>query len=196
METSEQVNEIATAAAKMQGQVTHAERDGEGVYKNKYATLSSMQDAAQKPLAENSLYICQSPFISEKKVGVETVMLHSSGQYFKEKNFSLEIPRMTIHEIGSHITYLKKYSYGGFVGITPAMDDDDGQKAQSVYEKKPKKEKPKPSFSKDELKDKITELLTEMNDPDLNQKVNAKVEVGNEGQLQKIYDKLKTMRAK
>lgn len=124
MQRSESINELAGALAKAQGQIQNAAKDtANPFFKSKYADLASCWDACRKPLSDNSLCIIQLPTTQGSLVTVETILLHSSGQWISEFLTVLckdESPQA----IGSGTTYARRYGLCPMVGIAP--EDDDG----------------------------------------------------------------------
>jgi len=126
--TSESINELATALAKAQGQMTGAMKDAANpFFKSKYADLSSVWDACRKPLSDNGLAILQSPQADGVKVSVETLLTHTSGQWIKD-TLSVSAKDDSPQAVGSAITYLRRYALQSFAGVAP--EDDDGEAAQ------------------------------------------------------------------
>src|SRR5688572_27504037 len=84
MTTSESINEIATALAKAQGEMSGAVKDAANpFFKSKYADLASVWDACRTPLATNGLAVVQSPEVVDGRVSLETLLLHTSGQWIR-----------------------------------------------------------------------------------------------------------------
>ena len=60
MQHSEHINELATALAKAQGEITGAKKDSENsFFSSKYADLAACWDACREPLSANGLSIVQ-----------------------------------------------------------------------------------------------------------------------------------------
>jgi hypothetical protein len=79
MHTSEQMNEIATALAKAQGQMEAATKDALNPhFKQKYADLASVREAIKKPLSENGIAYIQTVRSGEGFVSVETRLIHTA----------------------------------------------------------------------------------------------------------------------
>lgn len=129
MQKSEQINELATALAKAQASVKAALKDHSNpFFKSKYADLSSVWEACRKALSENGLSVSQLPSTGEgQAVGLETMLLHSSGQWLSEK-MTAPVAKWDAQGIGSAITYLRRYALAAMVGVV-ADEDDDGEKA-------------------------------------------------------------------
>ena len=124
MNRSEQINELANALCKAQSQMKHADKDATNpAFKSKYATLASVIDAVRAPLANHGLAFTQLPSETESGVAVETVLLHTSGQWISS---SLTVPsgKTTAHGVGAAITYAKRYGLAAMCGISAETDDD------------------------------------------------------------------------
>lgn len=144
METSENINEIATALAKAQGQIEAALKDKTNPHlRSKYADLASVWDACRHQLSSNGIAIVQAPETTEKGVSIETLLCHSSGQWVKSSCF-IPVDKYTAQGFGSAITYARRYSLAAFVGVAP--DDDDGNGAGSGEKPSAKKDSNFPNY--------------------------------------------------
>ena len=129
MTHSEQINEIATAIAKAQGQIKGASKDANNpFFKSKYADLASVWDACRAALAVNGLAVIQSPSAIGTSVSVDTLLAHASGQWIAG-TVSVTAREDTPQAIGSAVTYLRRYALQSFVGVAP--EDDDGNLASA-----------------------------------------------------------------
>lgn len=127
MQTSEQINELATALAKAQGKITGALKDSANpFFKSKYADLAACWDAAREHLAQNGLSVIQTASASDEGVSITTMLAHSSGQWVRD-TLRLIPKDSTPQGIGSCITYGRRYSFAAVVGV--AQVDDDGNAA-------------------------------------------------------------------
>jgi hypothetical protein len=125
---SDSLNELASALVKFQKEMPAIERSKTVSVGDKfsfdYAPLDQIVEKATPILTKNGL--CVSQLVGENGA-VTTVLLHESGQYLGET--------VTIHptsdrpqDLGSAITYAKRYSYASILGIV-AEDDDDANRA-------------------------------------------------------------------
>jgi hypothetical protein len=98
-------------------------------FKSKYADLAAIFDAARKPLSANGLAIVQT-------IGdgvLHTRLLHTSGQWIASEH---PLPMSgRPQEIGSALTYARRYSLSALIGI--AADEDDDANAASRSNGKP-----------------------------------------------------------
>jgi hypothetical protein len=127
MQSSESINELATALAKAQGEITGALKDSENpFFKSKYADLASCWDACREPLSKNGLSVVQPAEVDEQGVVVTTMLMHTSGQWIKSA--LRMIPKDgTPQSVGSGIAYGRRYGLTAMIGI--AQVDDDGNAA-------------------------------------------------------------------
>ncbi len=128
MQTSEQINELATALAKAQGSMGGAVKDSANpFFKSKYADLESVWNACRKALSENGLAVIQTESATEGGVLVSTMLTHSSGQWVRD-HLQLQPKDMSPQGIGSAITYGRRYALASMVGVY--QTDDDAEAAQ------------------------------------------------------------------
>ena len=136
MNRSEQIGELAAALAKAQGQMTGAKKDSDNpFFKSKYADLASVVDAIREPFAENGLAYVQAPCPTEgDRVEVETVLMHSSGQWVSS---TVEVPvtKQDAQGYGSALTYARRYGLQAIAGV--AAEDDDGNAAAKATPRPP-----------------------------------------------------------
>ncbi len=129
MNRSEALNELAAALAKAQGMIRGAVKDRTNPhFRSNYADLSSIWEACREPLASVGLAVTQLPAVEEGAVVVETVLLHSSGQWCSSR-LRIPLAQQTAHAIGSAITYARRYSLAAMVGVAP--EDDDAEMAST-----------------------------------------------------------------
>ena len=127
MITSDEINEIAAALAKAQGEIEDASKTGlNPAFRSKYADLAAVRAVIREPLAKNNLAVTQFPSTNSGEVTVQTMLVHTSGQYM---SCSLTMPcgKWDAHGIGSAITYARRYGLMSILCI--ASDDDDGNAA-------------------------------------------------------------------
>lgn len=119
--------ELAKALAAAQGEFTNPTKDRTNPhFRNKYATLDSMQTATRPILARHGLAIVQLPTATPSLI---TRLMHTSGQYVES-----ETPiaaNLKPQEYGSALTYMRRYSYAAILNIT-ADEDDDAEAASTA----------------------------------------------------------------
>ena len=103
METSNEVNELAEALSKMQGELGKAEKSGQGNY-GKHPYISDVINACRVPLADNDLSVVQVPRSAENGISLETRIMHKSGQWLQDELTMAITTKATPHEYGKLIT--------------------------------------------------------------------------------------------
>lgn len=128
MNKSETIGALAAALAKAQGEMGAAIKDAANpFFKSRYADLAAVVDALKKPFASNGLSYVQTTDADETSVYVETLLMHSSGEWISGR---LKMPVSKPNDpqaLGSAMTYCRRYGLQAIAGI-PA-DDDDGNAA-------------------------------------------------------------------
>lgn len=128
---SENINELATALSKAQGEMSAPELNKKG-YNYSYADLNSVWSVCRKPLTNHGLSIIQMGRIIDSKSYLATRLCHVSGQWI-ESYFSIPEPKPSLDKKGKHgemqdlgafITYLKRYAITAMLGIHGDEDTD------------------------------------------------------------------------
>ena len=128
MNQSENINELAAALSKAQGDMQAAIKDCVNpFYKSKYADLGSVWDAARPVLAKNGLCVMQTTEMVGDKIALVTTLAHSSGQWMKSY-LPLNPSKNDSQGVGAAITYSRRFSLSALVGVV-CDDDDDGETA-------------------------------------------------------------------
>lgn len=128
MKTSSSITALATALAKAQGQLEGAKKDtANPFFKSKYADLSSVVDAIKAAFPGNGLSYVQTIVTAEHGVGVETMLMHESGEWICGEPFTIPVNKADAQGFGSALTYARRYSLSAIAGVK--ADDDDGNAA-------------------------------------------------------------------
>ena len=130
IKTSEQISEIVSALAKAQSKMKPAVFNRVNPhFKTRYADFTSCMEACRGPLSENGIAIVQSCQTIDGKLNLVTLLAHTSGQWMTSE-FPLISAKLDSQGIGSAMTYAKRYSLCGMVGIVADEEgDDDGEAA-------------------------------------------------------------------
>jgi len=124
---SELINELAAALSKAQGQLAGAVKDSSNpFFKSRYADLSSVVEALRQPFANNGLSYIQTTESHPDEVRVETILMHSSGQWISTGTLNVPVTKSDAQGYGSALTYARRYSLC-LLGVAPI--DDDGNAA-------------------------------------------------------------------
>jgi hypothetical protein len=156
---SEQINELASAMAKMQGELESAAKSSENPFlKNKYADLATVWDVCRLPMSKNGLSLIQqirpatvligdTIVYSNDKAMLVTTIMHSSGQWMRSV-CPIITSKQDAQGMGAGITYMRRYAMCAMLGIT--QDDDDGNSASGITSK---------AFTEKQLHEAINDLI-------------------------------------
>lgn len=137
MNKSEQINELATALASFQSEVNAIQKDrtakvkmkNGGEYTYAYADLATVIETCKPHLAKHGLSVTQMTEASEKGFFLVTIVMHKSGQWISGL---YPLPREgDPQEIGSEITYARRYSLCAALGVAAEEDDDTNRKVSA-----------------------------------------------------------------
>lgn len=123
MKTSEQINEIAKALAKAQGEMKAPEKDKKGNF-GMYSSIDAIWSAAQKVLPQCGLCVVQDLSNSDNGITIETRILHESGQWMSFGPFFLPVATKEPHKYAGSCTYARRYSLCSALCINGDVDDD------------------------------------------------------------------------
>jgi hypothetical protein len=133
MKTSETITAIAGALHKFHGLMGKVGKDAVNPhFKNKYASLSNIIEATTPHLNAVGLSIIQLPCES----GLETMLLHTSGEYISSVSLTPCKDASNPQALGSALTYAKRYAYAGALNLN-IDEDDDAQRATVAPTAKP-----------------------------------------------------------
>ncbi len=130
MKTSETLGNIAAAMAQAQAEMPAVPFDAQNAFlKNKYATLGAMINTARPVLAKYGLSVVQGVVTDGAAVGVETIVLHASGEFIRSESAMIDIAeekgKSRAQVMGSIVTYLRRYEWAALLGMY-ADEDTDG----------------------------------------------------------------------
>jgi len=130
MKTSESIEHLSTALAAAQGALKNPPKNKINPhFKSRYVDLSDGLDAIRECYAKHGLAFVQGTSVMDGIIILNTRIVHKSGQWL-ESDYpvgGLGKPQ----EMGSAMTYARRYSLFGLVGVA-GEDDDDGNAAQAA----------------------------------------------------------------
>lgn len=139
MRASESTAKLTEALSKAQGVMKAPVKDKTakaGSFSYSYADLARVFDSMREPFAQNGLAVAQTMDNEGAGPVLLTRLLHVSGEWIEG---AYPIPlNLTGQQLGSALTYARRYSLSAITGLA-ADDDDDGASAE--------KERPKPPVS-------------------------------------------------
>lgn len=125
METS--IKNLAKALVKATAQIEAAINNSLNPhFRNRYADLSSVTEAIKKPLNDNGLTYTQVIHRLDGGVGVETLIIHESGETLSNGISFVPSPKNDPHGYGSALTYARRYSLSACFGVVQEDDDANG----------------------------------------------------------------------
>lgn len=128
MNRSETIKELASALCKFQSVMENVTKDSSNpFFKSKYADLASCWDAIKKPLTDNGLSITQPIGGDERGDFVETVLMHTSGEWMSGRMYLKKPAKDDMQTLGAATTYARRFSLCAITGLCP--EDDDGNLA-------------------------------------------------------------------
>lgn len=138
MNRSESIGALAAALAKAQAEIKDAFAGTENLFlKSRYADLREVLKSARPALSEQELSVTQLVGSSDQDVTVETVLMHSSGEWISETiTMPVQVNKglSQAQAMGAVITYARRYGLAAIVGISQEDTDATGSDAPSYSE--------------------------------------------------------------
>ena len=153
------INKLAEALAAFQSDMPKIDLDAKvtvktktgGSYQFEYATLQNIMRKTLPVLTKHGLAVSQTFDGSHLK----TTLMHKSGQSINS-TIPVDVSTGTMQEIGSRISYMRRYQLSPLLGIVAEADDDaniaDGNTYQKQGNKTSAKAAEKPQAAKDPAK--------------------------------------------
>ena len=150
MNKSESIQLLAAALSKAQAEMPAIKFDSKNPFlKNDYASLGAIIAGVRPVIAKHGLSVAQLTFGEDGVAGVETVLMHASGEWISQ---SISMPigeekgKSSAQVAGSIVTYLRRYSLASILGIY-SDEDGDGNKPEPT--RKPTRAKPEAQANDD-----------------------------------------------
>lgn len=166
MNTSENITEISKALIELNKVIVNPKNSTENpFFKKKYAPLSDILSEVRPVMAGLGLVVIQDTTSEENRIGIQTMILHSSGQYIKSNIMYIKSDKDNAQGQGSAITYGRRYQLSAMLSIA-SEDDDDGndastQNQQKTAQKPVKTEHPKADVTPEALKNDKGKIVLE-----------------------------------
>lgn len=136
MNKSESIQNLSAALSKAQAEMPGIKFDSKNPFlKNDYASLGAIIAGARPVIAKHGLSVSQLTFGEDGVAGVETVLMHTSGEWISSSismSVGEEKGKSSAQVAGSIVTYLRRYSFASILGI---YSDEDGDGNKPVSEK-------------------------------------------------------------
>lgn len=126
MNRSESIASIAKALAQFQKEVVQPEKSASNPhFKSKYVPLDNVVKSIADTAPSHGLSYIQTTVTENDKAGVQTLLMHESGEWMEFEPFLLPIgQKSTPQAVGSAITYARRYTLSSIFGIASETDDD------------------------------------------------------------------------
>lgn len=137
MKTSESIKTIAPLLLQAQQQMGDVKKGAANPYFNSsYADLNSIREAAIPVLNALGIAVLQPTVVVEGKHYVETVLLHTSGEFISSQT-AIVNDKGTAQAEGSGLSYARRYGLQALLNIGAVDDDAEGAtKRTPAVEKK------------------------------------------------------------
>lgn len=203
MKSSENLNELFKAMAEFRAKVKQPAKNAQNpFFKSSYVQLEGVQNAIDEAIKGTGLSYVQLTHNTESGVAVETIIMHSSGQWLSTGDLILNPAKKDPQGYGSVITYARRYELAAAFGISSDIDDD--ANAGTFGTSKPQTNKFRYKESKqvtklDELKQDYTFLLaraseaTKRSTKDIQDEIVTGATGSNEERYEWMNNQLKTM---
>ena len=133
MTKSESIKHLAIAMNKAQAVMSGAKKSvANPFFKSKYANLEEVIACIKEPFESNGLSFMQFPITEDDRAGVETIVMHESGEWISG-SFMLKCSKIDPQGMASAITYARRYGIQSIAGIP--SEDDDGNAASQAPKK-------------------------------------------------------------
>lgn len=122
---TENISEVSKALCTAQSQFKAAIKDSNNpFFKSKYATIENVLEAIAKPFSDNGLSILQPIHSKDSHWFIQTVILHTSGQYLKSEPMQMILEdTKNPQKFGASVTYFRRFSLTSMLGISQTDDD-------------------------------------------------------------------------
>ena len=156
MKTSESIVNFAEAFVEFQEKITDPKLDADTDYKTKtgklikfkYASLPEILRTVRPVLTKCGIALVQEPRVENNEVQIVTRLIHKSGEWIEFEPLKMKAQSAYAQDIGSAITYGRRYNISSVLGLG-SEEDDDGQAAQDGTEnpKEPVQELKEPKLT-------------------------------------------------
>lgn len=125
MNKSESITKLAVGLAKFNAEISSISKDAKNpFFKSDYVTLDKLILSTRDILQKNGLSVLQMPLSRESEIGIQTILLHESGEYIESEPLYMKPVKNDPQSAGSLITYLRRYSYQAILNLNTGEDDD------------------------------------------------------------------------
>lgn len=136
MITSETTKEILKALFNAQKTINPVVKGASNpFFKSKYADLNSVLDAVTESLFANDILIIQPTYATDTSNYVTTRLYHYPSGEWIESTLKLEMQKLTMQELGSAVSYARRYTLQSLLTLKAEDDDAEGSMKRAVQVK-------------------------------------------------------------
>ena len=159
MQTSQSIENISKAIIALNAELSNPKNTADNpFFKSKYAPLNEILNEVRPLLAEHGLAVIQNTMSIDDRIGIQTVIIHISGEQIASDILLLKGDKDTAQGQGSAITYGRRYQLSAMLSIA-SEDDDDGNTASG---KNPKSAVTPPVLKGEKPKGNHTEFMAKL----------------------------------
>jgi len=154
MKTSESTKSIFKALTEFKKELKQPKKDTKNpFFKSMYVDLDGVVHALDEILPDYKLnYIQNVTTDDNNRVGIQTIIIHESGESVEFDWLFIKPDKQTAKGIGSAITYGRRYTLTSAFGIASEHDDDGNEASDSKRNKKSQQPQPEPKISNTQVK--------------------------------------------
>lgn len=132
---SENLEKLPTALIALQADLKPVHKDAKS-HNSRYATLYAVMQSIQPALKQHGFSIVQTTLANGRGAALETVLLHTSGEYISS---TIDVPVAKANDpqaYGSALSYGRRYSIMALLGLVTTDEDDDALSATITLEQR------------------------------------------------------------
>jgi hypothetical protein len=166
MKGSATIGNLMLALAAAQGEMENPEKSLTNPhFKSKYADITGGIEAVRAPLSKHKIAFVQTTRMDDNILMLETILAHAeSGEWILSEMPVIALPARP-QEIGSALTYSRRYSLFAICGIAGDTPDDDGNAANVKETPAPRKARiahPAPKMTEEDSASTLRKLLEDV----------------------------------
>lgn len=143
MQGSENKTTIIKAFSEAWGEFKHPKKnDKNGHLGNTFASLDEVINANKEILKQHGIAVIQEAFGSGEAVTIQTIFMHTSGEWLELGNLTLKPTKSDPQGIGSAITYGRRYTLSASLGVASEDDDDGNSSSHNQNTSRPSQSRP------------------------------------------------------
>lgn len=138
MKTSQQTDKLFPALLKVKSELGSVTKSASNpFYKSKYADLNTHLEVVEPVLERHGMMLLQpgvaGGYGADSSTIVESVIIHAESGQWVSSEMSLILPKVTMQDAGSAITYARRYTLGALLALR--AEDDDAESAMGRTKK-------------------------------------------------------------